>query len=810
LALISNNMFRFLTDRSLAFKMSLYVLTASTIIFIGLLYYNLKISKKIMLKNLVEYTDEIKSATSNSIEQILQQNENFAYTFKELMEGTQLSREHLESFMNDAVMAYDFVYGCSIFFEPYSFDKDSMAYAPCCYDDREKKMVHYQNLASVYKGKDSYFNQKWYLRAKYTKIPFWTRPYKDTIINNGKLLLDSYVLPFYRNKKDTNNYKGTIVIDISLEWFNKYLSDIKPFDSSFIFLTTHDRSIISHPDTSFIMKGDILTLKEYKGLDYLKTFGDSLRKLSDSDFKAHYIQVVNTISQEKGYVIYWSIEHTGWIIALYVPEKVLLKDLYTLTYSLVGFTFLGIVLLFVVIIIIAKRFTKPIKKLSEITNEIGHGNFNVKLPYFKTKDEVGVLNKAIFRMQNSLKLYVQHIEESTSAKERIESELQIARNIQMGILPKKFPPFPNIKNFEIYAFLEEARDVGGDLYDFFMLSHNRLCIAIGDVSGKGVPAAMFMAIARTLLRSKASYNSKAQDIIMAMNRSISNENENFMFVTFAVGILDIYTGDFEYCSAGHNPPFISQQGGDFSMMDVRRNIPLGIDGDYRFYSNNTVLKNSDIFYIYSDGITEAMDNKGDFYTEERLAKALNITKNESIPNLIKNIKKDVDSYVKGADQSDDMTMLAIKFISSDETNFITENIIISNNIHEIHTVANFIHQVGNQYLFSQKILFELNLVIEELVTNTISYGYKDLEVHEIKLNLFLSKDNVTIELIDDALEFNPFLNDVPDSIEKPIEEREIGGLGIYFVTSYVDEYKYERIDNVNIITLVKKIEYNLD
>jgi sigma-B regulation protein RsbU (phosphoserine phosphatase) len=786
-------MFRFITDRSLAFKMSFYLLIFTILIFIIVLYFNYKKSQEIVIENLKDYTSEIKKATVNSINEVFYKNQSFGQSFKELLEGTSLTKNELYKFMYDAVQSNEYVYGCQVMFEPYAFDKDTMRYAPLFYNV-DSALTRFGSSGFY----TDYFSKKAYIEATKTGKDFWLEPYSDTI-NGKETLLTSYYLPFYYPQNKQKGARGVIAVDISLDWLIKYISEIKPFETGYLILISENGNIVSKQDEFFKRNDNIYELNDYKGMEYLKIVKGYDHK------KDTNLEVQNSITGEKGRLFIWHIESSGWKIVMYVSEKELYRDFFTLLYYLISFSFIGILVLITITIIISKRFTRPIKNLAIITSEIGTGNFEIKLPEVKTKDEIGVLNSAINKMQKSLKQYVRNIEETTSARERMEGELQIARDIQMSIIPKKFPPFPKIKSFELYAHLEQAKQVGGDLYDFFMIDHDHLCIAIGDVSGKGVPAALFMAITRTLLRAKAALHYKPHEIIASMNKTISSENDNYMFVTFAVGVLDIFSGDFEYCSAGHNAPFIYKNKSDFELLKVNVNIPLGIDSEYFFKSNKFKFEDGDKLFLYTDGVTEAMDNNGNFFSDERLQVSLSSHKDNGVTEMTYLVKKDIHSFIQGAEQSDDMAMLMLSFRQSEYTTCIIESIKIENNLAKLDLMADFVKELGNQYLFSQKILFEINLVLEELLTNTIKYGYSDNNFHEIEIILYLCKEEIIVEIIDDSNEFNPFDRGVPEQLTKSAEDREIGGLGIFFVMNYADKYSYKRESGKNIIRLSKNI-----
>ncbi|MCD6297838.1 MAG: PP2C family protein-serine/threonine phosphatase, partial [Deltaproteobacteria bacterium] len=274
---------------------------------------------------------------------------------------------------------------------------------------------------------------------------------------------------------------------------------------------------------------------------------------------------------------------------------------------------------------------------------------------------VGKLTHSFGDMKSSLKQYIEELTETTAAKERIESELKIAHDIQMGMLPKIFPPFPNRKEFDIYATIVPARDVGGDLYDFFFLDEDHLCFSVGDVSGKGVPASLFMAITQTLVKTKATKGLISATVLSRVNEDLSLDNPSLMFVTLFLGILNIRTGELEYCNGGHNPPYIIRANGELEPVETTNGMALGVVKDFHYKSKKVVLQKGDTIFLYSDGVTEAMNDKDELFTEERLEKGLKVLKDMPIQELINGIMDKLRAFSKGAPQSDDITMMRLKF-----------------------------------------------------------------------------------------------------------------------------------------------------
>jgi sigma-B regulation protein RsbU (phosphoserine phosphatase) len=262
-------------------------------------------------------------------------------------------------------------------------------------------------------------------------------------------------------------------------------------------------------------------------------------------------------------------------------------------------------------------------------------------------------------MQRELDNYIVHLKETTSAKEKIESELRIAKEIQMGMIPHIFPPFPNINQIDLFARLEPAKEVGGDLYDFFMIDDTHLCFAIGDVSGKGVPASLFMAVTRTLLRSLAPKQKSPKIIVEALNKSLAQGNESSMFVTFFLGILDIKTGELKYTNAGHNPPVLMHDDDGTEYFEITKDIPVGLFEDFEYTEMERIIKRNDRIFFYTDGITEAENTKEELYSDEKLLHLLTSTKSMVPSEIISAVEEDVKIHVGDNEQSDDLTMMCV-------------------------------------------------------------------------------------------------------------------------------------------------------
>lgn len=285
----------------------------------------------------------------------------------------------------------------------------------------------------------------------------------------------------------------------------------------------------------------------------------------------------------------------------------------------------------------------------------------------RTGDEIQALSEAIKTMELEINEYIQDLTTVTAEKERIGAELNVATQIQADMLPRIFPAFPEREEFDVYATMNPAKEVGGDFYDFFLVDDDHLAVVIADVSGKGVPAALFMVIAKTLIKNHAQNQEAPGTVFTQTNEQLCEGNDAGLFVTGWMGVLEISTGKFVYVNAGHNPPLLKRAGGTFEWLKSRPGFVLaGMEG-VRYRENTLQLEPGDRLYLYTDGVTEATNSREELFGDERLQNALNEYMDLPVEQFLPKIKECIDAFVGGADQFDDITMLALDYQSKGET-----------------------------------------------------------------------------------------------------------------------------------------------
>ena len=404
---------------------------------------------------------------------------------------------------------------------------------------------------------------------------------------------------------------------------------------------------------------------------------------------------------------------------------------------------------------------------------------------------------------------------------RMDAELATAKAIQESALPRTFPPFPDLLKFDIYASMQPAKQVGGDFYDFFLIGEEsdpdtcKLAFVVADVSGKGVPAALFMMKSKALIRDYVGSGMELGEAISEANRQICDGNDAGMFVTAWIGVLDYNTGHVDYVNAGHNPPLLWSfaAGGSaddteahkpgWNWLTEKSGLPLGLFEGLPYTAHSLDCLPGETFILYSDGVTEAMDVNEELYGEDRLMALAKEHYLEHPRELLESVKRDVAAHAAGAVQSDDITVLTLEVGVPPE---VTATLEVPAETAQIHAVNDFLHAELDRRLCPKRIQSQLDLVIEELFVNVCHYAYADTgKTGTVKVQRTYSADPpcVKVKLIDEGVPFDPLAK--PD-VELPtsVDDLAIGGLGIFMVKNLVDDLHYERVDDANVVTILKK------
>lgn len=470
---------------------------------------------------------------------------------------------------------------------------------------------------------------------------------------------------------------GFFVKDIANFYLNTSLDE-----SGFCFLMNKHGQVIVSPKN----EGDLAVKDNFP--DLRESSDQSLALAAEKMSRGEKGLMKVTVDGEEYFLAFKPLQHVEWsfgalikvseitapadAVAMSIDRQT--EDFISKTgqFSLVLFPIMAIafVILFAAVSILSKRVTKslvkPIHDLTDGVREISNGNLDKKLE-IHTGDEIEHLAVCFNAMTDELQTYMANLKKETAENERISTELNVATNIQQSMLPHDFD-FDRA-DFEIYATMHAAKEVGGDFYDFYLLDKNHLVITIADVSGKGVPAALFMAISKIILQNFALSMTNPNDFSAVMtlaNQQLCKNNDEMLFVTVFMGMLDLKTGEFVYVNGGHNAPLVCRKN-NFEYLDVGKSCMLGIDEDVPFPQKKITLAAGDMIFLYTDGVTEAMNVAGELFGENHLREVLNSEdKSESLEILLENLRKAIKIHAGDADQSDDITMLALKWNGGDK------------------------------------------------------------------------------------------------------------------------------------------------
>lgn len=527
--------------------------------------------------------------------------------------------------------------------------------------------------------RQSYLDEDWFLDALKAEEGFWSEPFFEK--NETVSPLVAYVQPIHDKQ---GRAVAVIGADISLDWMREKLehADLKllsqqwsghnkksnnRFDAwmPYSMLISKKGRFIVHPDEKRIIHdsiGSIVKASKDTALIVMSQRIMAGEKSSDYDITDDYSYECEDFDGRGGYVFFTPIKHTGWSLVLFTPEKSIDLIAYVLGGVLVFFILLAVIVVWLVNGYSIRKTTKPLKQLASSADEVAKGNFEAPLPDIKHNDEIRLLRDSFEDMQHSLTHYISDLKETTASKAAIENELKVAHDIQMSMLPKIFPPFPDRNDIDIYGLLRPAKDVGGDLFDFFIIDE-KLFFCIGDVSGKGVPASLVMAVTRSLFRNISAHTSEPDQIVTALNEALTDGNETNMFVTVFVGILDLSNGLLRYCNAGHDAPMLIGQGVDLVPCDS--NLPLGVMSGCKYTLQELKIEQQTTIFLYTDGLNEAENIDHVQFGIQRvqnLAEELLSTGKNKPATIVEKMAEAVHTFVGEAEQSDDLTMLAIKYV----------------------------------------------------------------------------------------------------------------------------------------------------
>ena len=633
--------------RKLSVRVSLWVVTFAAIIFNVALGFFFVQAREAVRQEAINRATQILNNTSLRVDSILNRVEVASAMTKWLVLRHPEEPDSMYVYSRSMLLNNPDFYNCSIAFEPYYFKEKSR------YFSAYTKHVG-DSLRTIQGGSESYqyFFMDWYLMPMLLNKPCWTEPYMDyDVATNTSEMLTSY-------SQTITDRQGTVIgvinTSLSLNWLSQTISSIKPYPNSYSIMIGRGGTYFVHPDSTKISRQTIFTSAMEEPDTALVALGHAMQR-GEEGMKCMHIY------GEDSYVFYKPLGQTGCSMAIVCPESDIFGGFDRLRNSVRTIVLVGLLLMLFFFIRIITRELRPLHRLAKGAETIASGNFDTKLPELKREDEIGQLSNSFDNMQQSLVKYIEELKDTTAEKASIERDLRIASSIQMGMLPEDFPTKAEREDVQLYATLTPAKEVGGDLFDFYFRG-NKLFFCIGDVSGKGVPASLFMAVTRSVFRTVSAHESKPDRIMSTINTTIADMNKTHMFVTLFVGVLDLSTGMLHYCNAGHDAPLLV--GAGVGELPCDPNIPVGFMPSWEYSLQEALIYEDTTIFLFTDGLTEAMNADHELFRMERVidvaTKVLSMKEQEP-HHFIEHMTNAVHEFVGDAEQSDDLTMMAIQY-----------------------------------------------------------------------------------------------------------------------------------------------------
>ena len=629
--------------KSFSLRLSLYILFVTSTIFLLAFWIYFGQARRSVSEEAVERAQVKLENTILQIDKVLEAVEIAVKNMSWLVADKLDYPDYMYALTQQILRSNPYVVGSAIAFEPGYYPEKGVLFSPYSY--RSEKGIRSKQLGTE---DYEYHYMDWYLIPKLLGTPYWSEPYFDE--GGADMVMTTYSLPLYDS---SGKMYAVFTADISLEWFTDKVKEIKPYPNSRNYMIGRGGTFLVNDRKEAILNESFFARPLENGDEELMRTGHQMinGKKGMTSFNREGVSFN---------IFYAPVQATGWSVSVVCLHDDVFAGVDSLRNRVLTILMFGLLFLTGFCYFTVRRLTNPLARFAGSANEIAKGNFHAELPVIKSKDEMKTLHDTFGTMQQSLVDYIDELKKTTASKERIESELRIARSIQMSMVPKIFPPFPDREDVDLYAKLIPAKEVGGDLYDFF-IEDNKLYFIVGDVSGKGVPASLVMAVTCRLFRTIAEHLHTPAEIVKALNDTLAENNDSNMFCTAFLGVLDLKTGNMQYCNAGHNAPVMLASSGEVKFMEVKPNLPLGLFGDFPYEGQECDITKETSLFLYTDGVTEAENTTKVLYSDERLLDLLDKQRKNMPQMIVDMVLDDVNKHVNGAEQSDDITIMCVHY-----------------------------------------------------------------------------------------------------------------------------------------------------
>ncbi len=544
------------------------------------------------------------------------------------------------------------VYGAAVAWEPFAWNDDTRLFSPYVFEDGD-------SLSAIDIGAESYDytdgNWEWYSGVLEQGQAIWTEPYFDE--GAGNVLMTTFSAPIFRD----GAFAGVTTVDVRLDALNEDAA-LQFSDENFMILSQSGH-FITHYNPDLVMNS---TIQDQVAMQNNPEFSTAVERMLAGEF---WVSEVNDMFLKGGMVegeswlFYTPVNATGWILSSTLPRSQLTSELWSLMSMAIYGLALMIVLIIALTLYVSSRLSRPIKTLSAAVSDVARGKLDTSIEKIYSMDELGRLSVGFNRMLKNLKKQVEIQSQQTAARQMVEKELQVARETQQALLPSEFPPFPERREFQLHAVSKAARHVAGDFFDFFLINPRTLVFVIADVSGKGMSAALVMAVTRTIVRNLAENGKTPARILAETNELLRESHGGSAFVTIFLGIYNTNSGRIMYANGGHSPPLLVDRHGNARSVGEATGTIVGMLENQEYANAEMRLLPGETLLLFTDGITEARSPGGEFYGEGRIRAFLEANHGKSAEALCDTLEKEICDFQK-MNLADDLTILALRRIGS--------------------------------------------------------------------------------------------------------------------------------------------------
>jgi sigma-B regulation protein RsbU (phosphoserine phosphatase) len=774
--------------RTIRARLLFWVLLVTVPIYAAVLYSSYQSAAKRLEAGAARDADELATRVASGLDTVIRPIEGAVRTVAYQLEEVDPPREQYALRIHGILAAWPEVYGSTIAVEVDQREA-SRPFAP--YYFRRGGRIEHSDLAL-----DSYAYRElpWYRRAADSRQPVWSLPYFDA--GGGETWMVTYSVPFFRKSTGERALAGVVTADLDLAWVGEAAQRVALGTVGVGWIASPPGAhsfVAAIGDTTRRLGGGASPIDEVKA-----------RELAERMISEHegFSLAPAGLTNEPVYLSVQTLETLDWRLIFAIPKRELLAEAHQLLELQLWLGAAGLLLLVTAIFSVAARVSRPIHALAEAVDRAEEGHLEFDLPQVATRDETGVLTAALRRLRDSLKRHVELRAETLAAESRLGHELQIAARIQQSMLPHGVaavsPP-----GTRVAATLIPAKQVGGDFYDYFLLRDGRLLFTVGDVSDKGIPAALFMARLTGLLRVLGNAGTSPERLLADLNARLVDGNDACMFATLGCGVLDLGNGRLQYASAGHEPPLVRRANGSVLTLAVENGPAVGIDAEVEYRLAEEHLAPGDTLVLYTDGVTEAEAGEGTQLGAARLAGL--IAADAEPEGLVARIASAAMQHVAAAPAADDLTALAVTLRPDSVLGWADDT-----GEHWRITPAATAVGIQQAQLWLRAALIaravppehidDAELIAEEMLTNIVSNNASRADKLDLTVELSLTRETIALGFRDDGAAFDPLAHVAPQ-LDAAIAEREIGGLGIHLVTQLAAQAHYGFVDGFNVLQI---------